>query len=146
MNSKLKNLMLMGVLGLSVASYAHEGGKRVHAKAKSNAIPPKKFIDPANMDLSVKPGDNFFEYANGTWVKNNPIPNKETRWGSFGILAQENTDRLLGLLAEASKGSHPKGSLEQRVGDFYASGMDTVRIEKLGYQPIMPALSRIDKI
>jgi putative endopeptidase len=146
MKLKLKNLMLLGVLGLSVNAFAGDGAKKLHAKTKSTAIPPKKFIDPANMDLSVKPGDDFFEYANGSWVKNNPIPNKETRWGSFGILAQENTDRLLGLLADASKTTHPKGSLEQRVGDFYASGMDTLRIEKLGYQPIMPALSRIGKI
>ena len=46
----------------------------------------RKFIDPANMDLSIKPGDNFYMYANGNWIKNTPIPAKETRWGSFNIL------------------------------------------------------------
>ncbi|PLW89626.1 M13 family metallopeptidase, partial [Mucilaginibacter sp.] len=107
----------------------------------------KKFIDPANMDLSVKPGDDFFEYANGGWIKQNAIPAKETRWGSFNILRQENTDRLLSLLNEVSKNPNsPKGSLKQRVGDLYASGMDSLAIEKKGYSPIKPDLQRIDKI
>ncbi|HEY2583805.1 MAG TPA: M13 family metallopeptidase N-terminal domain-containing protein, partial [Mucilaginibacter sp.] len=115
-------------------------------KTKTGAIPPKKFIDPANMDLSVKPGDNFFEYANGTWLKENAIPAKETRWGSFNILRQENTDKLIGLLNDVSKTSHAKGTLEQRVGDLYASAMDSLAIEKLGYDPIKADLQRIDDV
>ncbi|HVS92507.1 MAG TPA: M13 family metallopeptidase [Mucilaginibacter sp.] len=109
--------------------------------------PPTKFIDPANMDMSIKPGDDFFEYANGTWIKNNAIPAKETRWGSFGILHQENTDKLLNLLKDVSStAGQPKGSLRQRVGDLYASGMDSLTIEKRGYDPIKPDLERISKI
>jgi putative endopeptidase len=146
MKLKFTNLMLIGLLFLSVNVFAAGGGKKERHKAKSTAIPPKKFIDPANMDLSVKPGDNFFEYANGTWIKENAIPAKETRWGSFNILHQENTDRLLGLLNEVSKTSHPNGSLEQRVGDLYASGMDSLAIEKLGYDPIKADLQRIDNV
>ena len=110
-------------------------------------VPPKKFIDPTNMDPSVKPGDNFFEYANGTWIKKNAIPAKETRWGSFNILHQDNTDRLLKILKEVSKkAGQPKGSLSQRVGDMYASGMDSVSIEKRGYAPIKPDFARINQI
>ena len=48
--------------------------------------PIQKYIDPANMDLNIKPGDDFYRYANGTWIKNNPVPAKETRWGSFNML------------------------------------------------------------
>ncbi len=139
MRAKFANFMLMGAVGLSITAFTVSSKRSVDD-------PPKKFIDPANMDLSVKPGDNFFEYANGTWLKNNPIPAKETRWGSFGILGQDNTDRLLKILKEVSSSTHPAGTLEQRVGDLYASGMDTVAIEKLGYDPIKPMLSRIDKI
>ncbi|MES2426622.1 MAG: M13 family metallopeptidase [Bacteroidota bacterium] len=110
-------------------------------------LPKKKYIDPANMDLSVKPGDDFFEYANGAWVKKNPIPAKQTRWGAFNILAQENTDRLVAILKEASKtAGQPKGSLKQRVGDMYASGMDSLTIEKRGYEPIKSDLERIARI
>jgi len=76
----------------------------------------------------------------------NPIPSKETRWGSFGVLNQENTNRLLDLLHDVSKTTHPAASLEQRVGDLYASGMDSLNIEKRGFDPIKPALTRIDKI
>jgi len=139
MKIKFSNFILTGLLCLSVCAFTIEGSKNV-------VPPPVKFIDPANMDLSVKPGDNFFEYANGNWIKNNPIPAKETRWGSFGILAQVNTDRILGLLADVSKTSHAAGSLEQRVGDLYASAMDSASIDKRGFDPITPALDRIDKI
>src|ERR1700733_680571 len=138
MKLKFSNFILIGLVCLSFTAFT-SGGKKGHK-------PPMKYIDPKNMDLSVKPGDDFFEYADGNWIKNNPIPAKETRWGSFGMLNQENTDRLLGLLKEVSKTSHPKGSLEQRVGDLYASAMDTVSIEKLGYEPIKPELERINKI
>jgi len=139
--------MLIGLLCLSVQGFSAIGGRKGKTKAKKSfTIPPKKFIDPANMDLSVKPGDNFFEYANGTWIKTHPIPDKQTRWGSFGILAQENTDHLLMILKDVSKTSGPKGSLKQRVGDMYASGMDTAAIEKRGYNPIKPDLARIRQI
>ena len=144
MNLKLKNFMLIGLLCLSINAIA-AGGKKEKHNVKT-VVPPKKFIDPANMDLSVKPGDNFFEYANGNWIKENAIPAKETRWGSFNILHQENTNRLLGLLNEVSKTSHIKGSLEQRVGDLFASGMDSLSIEKLGFDPIKSDLQRIDNI
>src|SRR6185503_6030355 len=138
MKLKFSNFMLMGFICLSVCAFTLGGEK--------GSKPPMKYIDPKNMDFSVKPGDNFFEYANGNWIKNNPIPAKETRWGSFGMLNQANTDRLLALLKQVSKTRHPKGSLEQRVGDLYASAMDTVAIEKLGYEPIKPELERINKI
>ena len=99
------------------------------------------------MDLSIKPGDDFFDYANGTWIKQNAIPAKETRWGSFNILRQDNTDKLLTLLNEVSKTPGlPKGSLKQRVGDLYASGMDSVAIEKRGYDPVKPDMARIAAI
>ncbi len=147
MKFKLTNCLLLGLICLSVNSFAIGGGKKGKAKAtKTAVVPPKKFIDPANMDLNVKPGDDFFEYANGSWVKQNAIPAKETRWGSFNILHQENTDRLLGLLNEVARTRHPKGSLEQRVGDLYASGMDSLTIEKHGYDPIKADLARIDQI
>lgn len=148
MRSNITHLILIGIVFFSVSTFAADGGKRGKATAtKNTTIPPKKFIDPANMDLSVKPGDDFFEYANGNWVKQNAIPAKETRWGSFNILRQENTNRLIGLLNEVSSTiNQPKGSLQQRVGDLYASGMDSINKEKLGYGPIKPALQRIDKI
>ena len=136
------NTVLALALCLSVSAYAGNGKKPTPRPAH-----PRKFIDSANMDLSIKPGDDFFDYANGTWLKNNPIPAKNVRWGSFDNLIQNNTNRLLLLLKDVSATpGQPKGSLKQRVGDLYASGMDSLTIEKLGYTPIVPDLQRIDAI
>ena len=62
--------------------------------AQTTSAAPIKYIDPANMDITVKPGDDFFEYANGTWLKNNPVPPSKTRWGSFNVLIEQNSQRL----------------------------------------------------
>ncbi len=102
----------------------------------------RKFIDPANMDLSVKPGDNFYLYANGAWIKKTPIPSSKTRWGSFDALAEESSQALKSLLEDASK-DPGKSDLMKRVGDYYASAMDSATIEKLGYTPIKPYLDGI---
>ncbi|MGB2869888.1 MAG: M13 family metallopeptidase [Bacteroidota bacterium] len=96
------------------------------------------------MDLSVKPCDNFFLYANGTWVRNTPIPPAFSSWGSFTELAEKNNEVLHQILEEAAKKSDaPRGSNLQKIGDFYATGMDSARIESLGWQPIESDLNRI---
>ena len=102
----------------------------------------RKFIDPANMDLSVKPGDNFYLYANGAWLKKTPIPQSKTSWGSYNVLIEESSQALKGLLEDASK-DPGKNELMKRVGDYYASAMDSTAIEKLGYTPIKSYLDGI---
>ncbi len=104
-----------------------------------------KYIDKANMDLSVKPGDNFYQYANGTWIKNNPVPASRTRWGSFDELRQESTKRLQTLLDDATKATNPDRKTKI-IGDFYKSGMDSAAIEAKGYQPIKADLDRINNL
>ncbi len=107
----------------------------------------KGFIDKANMDLSVNPGDDFYTYASGAWVKNNPIPPKETRWGSFNQLRDFNINAVKTILEKAAADKNaPAGSLTRMVGDFYAAGMDSAAIEKLGYTPIKKDLVRITAI
>src|SRR6476469_678649 len=106
-----------------------------------------KYIDPANMDQSVKPGDNFYLYANGSWLKNNPVPASKTRWGSFDVLRQTSLERLKSLAEETATSKNvAQGSVEQRVGDLYASAMDSAAIEKAGYTPIKPELQRLASI
>jgi putative endopeptidase len=105
----------------------------------------KKFIDPANMDQSVKPGDNFYLYVNGNWIRNNPVPPSKTSWGAGAELAEESINALRDLLDEAS--ANPGTSaIAKRVGDFYKSAMDSVAIEKKGYQPIKPFLDKINTL
>jgi len=110
---------------------------------------PKKGVglDRANLDTTVSPTKDFFEYANGGWLKKNPIPGDQVRWGSFNILAEDNKAHLKELAEAASaKTGATKGSPEQLVGDFYHSAMDTVTIEKLGATPIKGEMEQIDKI
>jgi putative endopeptidase len=104
-------------------------------------------INPANMDLSVKPGDDFFRYANGTWMKNNPVPPDKTRYGSFDELAENNIIQVKSIAEEcAADLNAPKGSNRQKIGDFYASGMDAEKINSLGYTPIKNDLDAIRKL
>jgi putative endopeptidase len=120
----------------------------LHAAAGLAASPEKrKPIDPANMDTSVRPGDDFFRYANGTWLKNNPIPASESRWGSFAEV-QENNYKVLHEILEAAaiKTDAPKGSAMQMVGDFYASAMDSARAEADGAKPLDDEMGRIAAI
>ena len=108
---------------------------------------PAKFIDPANMDLSVRPGDDFYNYASGTWLKNNPVPAKETRWGSFNELRDFNINAVKKILENAvADKTAADGSLTKRVADFYTAGMDSAAIEKRGVSPIMPYLQKINAI
>jgi putative endopeptidase len=114
---------------------------------KDNNTAERKLLDPANLDTTVSPGDNFFLYANGTWLKNNEIPKSETRWGSFSELQENNYKALHELLDEAAANKNAKsGSAEQKVGDFYRSGMDSTAIDKAGITPLNGILSRIDAI
>ncbi len=106
-----------------------------------------KFIDPANMDRTVKPGDDFYKFASGEWIKNNPVPAKETRWGSFNQLRDFNINAVKKVLEKAvSDKNASNGSVTKRVADFYSAGMDSVAIDKRGYTPIKQQLLDIDAI
>ncbi|RZJ74332.1 MAG: M13 family peptidase [Flavobacterium sp.] len=133
MKIQLKNYF--AVLGIAACSFT------------ASAQKIQKYIDPTNMDLSVKPGDDFYRYASGNWIKNNPVPAKETRWGSFNELREFNAQAVKGLVEEAAADKNAKaGSVTKRVGDFYAAAMDSVTIEKLGYTPIKAELEKIKQI
>ncbi|MGM5470312.1 M13 family metallopeptidase [Flavobacteriaceae bacterium LMO-SS05] len=106
----------------------------------------KKIIEITGIDTTVRPGDNFFRYVNGTWYDSVPIPTTQAGVGAYMFMNYPQRLRLQGILDSVSKGHYPAGSTEQKVGDFYASGMDTVTINKRGYEPIKPILSAIETI
>ena len=118
--------------------------------AKPAANPAQKGvgINVANIDPSVKPCEDFFHFASGNWLKNNPIPAAESRWGSFNELADTNNATLRAILNDAAKNAAkaPKGSNAQKVGDFYASAMDSAVIEAAGLKYLQPHLNRIAAI
>ncbi|KQS33936.1 M13 family metallopeptidase [Dyadobacter sp. Leaf189] len=100
----------------------------------------------SGIDSTKKPGDDFFIYANGIWYDTIRIPDSQTGVGSYSFLNYPQRTRLQGILDSISAASNVAGSVEQKVGDFYASGMDTATINKRGHQPLQPLLSRIDAI
>jgi putative endopeptidase len=106
----------------------------------------QKFIETSNMDSSVKPGDNFYAFVNGKWLKSADIPATETEIGSFLDVYNRTKEHLKIILEDAAKSGAADGTIEQKVGDFYASGMDSVTIEQKGYDPLKPFLQQIDAI
>ena len=109
-------------------------------------VAPMGFIDTAAMDPSIKPGDNFYLYANGKWISSTVIPATEEGIGTASSMNDDVEAKLHGILDSVAKGGFATGSIEQKVGDFYASGMDSATIEKLGYQPVKPLLAEIDAL
>ncbi len=108
-----------------------------------SAAAQTKAFDTANMDKSVSPCTDFYQHANGTWLKNTEIPASEARWGTFNILADRNNVILREVLEAAAKNPGKKGSDTQLIGDFFATCMDEAGIEKLGTKPIEPHLKQI---
>ena len=99
-----------------------------------------------DLDTTVKPGDDFFKYANGGWLKKNPIPAAYASWGIGNVVEEELRDRLKKINEEALTANAPKGSNTQKIGDFYFSGMDTLSIEKEGLDPLKGELAKVDAI
>ncbi|MGK9369188.1 M13 family metallopeptidase [Melioribacter sp. Ez-97] len=107
----------------------------------------EKGFDINNLNKSVSPKENFYEFAVGNWVKNNPIPPDQSRWGMFNVLIEKNNELLRSIVEEvASNPNWEKGTAKQKIADFYVTAMDSARIEKYGYKPILPMLNQIDKI
>ncbi|WP_211327091.1 M13 family metallopeptidase [Chitinophaga flava] len=102
----------------------------------------------ADIDTAYKACDDFDNYANGNWKKNNPIPSTESRWGAFNILDKQNKEvRLKGIITEITgKKELKKGTEEQQIADYYTSFLDTATIEKRGITPLKPYLDKIDGI
>lgn len=106
----------------------------------------RAFVDVSGLDSSIKPGDNFFRFVNGRWYDSAQIAGDQTGVGSYMFLNIPQKQLLQHILDSVSKTNNTPGSIEQKVGDFYASGMDTATINKRGYEPVQPILSRIDSI
>jgi len=107
------------------------------------------FSDPlaTNRDTTVSPAENFFLYANGGWIKKNPIPGSERSNGIFRTIGDTINAQVKSICEKSAKNTGAaKGSNEQKIGDFYASGMDTVAIEKAGLSPLNAEIKKIDAI
>jgi putative endopeptidase len=129
------------VLGAALAA-----ASLVHAADAVPAKPATPGFNPAFMDPSVSPGADFARYAWGNWKNNNPVPADKARWGSFNELDQYNQKGLKGILETAAARPHEPGSVEQKVGDFFASAMDTAAIDAAGLKPVETDLAQVAAI
>ena len=121
---------------LSLSSDAGQNKEQCHS-----------LVNPADMDRAIHPGDDFYQYACGNWLKHNPIPKEYPLWGSSSVLAQENYLKLRAILEEAIDRKDPPldGDL-RKAADFYAAGMDTAVIEAHGMAALKPELDLIQSI
>lgn len=100
----------------------------------------------ADIDTTVSPAEDFFQYANGGWIKKTPIPAAESGWGIGNLVQEEIYARLQKINTAAANDKAAPGTITQKIGDFWFSAMDTLSIEKLGLQPLQPDLDKINAI
>ncbi|HMK04368.1 MAG TPA: M13 family metallopeptidase [Ferruginibacter sp.] len=100
----------------------------------------------ANLDSTITPGADFFDYANGGWIKRNPIPNEQSSWGIGHLVVEENMKRLREISEKAAAANAAKGSNDQKIGDFWTTGMDSTKIEADGLKPIQSLLDKLNAV
>ena len=106
--------------------------------------PLKSGLNPADMNTSVKAGDDFYEYACGGWMKANPLPPAYSRFGSFDRLGEDNNKRINDILKELGSNTYTNGTIEQKLSDYYKLAMDSARREQEGIQPVMPVIKKME--
>lgn len=97
----------------------------------------------SNLDKTVRPADDFYQFATGGWQKNHPLPAAYSRFGSFDQLAEDNNKRINTILGELKKKSYKKGTIEQKLSDFYKLALDVDARNKAGISPVKPLLDEI---
>ena len=123
-------MMTMAVSAISLSASAQE--------------PLKSGISLADMNTSMKAGNDFYEYACGGWMKANPLPAAYSRYGSFDRLAEDNNKRINGILKELQGNTYKQGTIEQKLSDYYKLAMDSARREQDGLQPVMPIIKKLE--
>ena len=125
-----KVFMMMTLSSMSMMAMAQE--------------PLKSGIDLTDLNPTVQPGEDFFEYACGGWMKKNPLPAAYSRFGSFDRLAEDNNKRINGILKELLENTYQEGTVEQQLSDLYKLAMDSARREKDGIAPVMPIIQKME--
>ena len=113
------------------------------SKMKGRQTPPDILVQ--NLDTTTRPGDDFFQYANGGWIKKTPIPGDETNFGIAQMVMEDLYARKKAINEDALKAEDPS-DIQRKIGDFYRSANDTVAIEKAGIEPLRPLLNKIQTV
>lgn len=145
---KIRNLLLAATCaGLLAACGDNPGGNGATQEAAAAKAELGQWgVDLSARDESVKPGDDFFRYANGTWLKTYELKPDQARYGSFLVLRDRSEERVKAIIEDLAKQEAAPGSIEQMIGDYFASFMDTERLNALGVEPLKPDLERIAAI
>jgi len=133
--SARRHLLLLALLGGASPAFP--------AETPLAALPYTPGLDVSAMDTSADPCVDFYRYACGGWIKNNPIPPDESRWSVFGKLERENQQFLWGILDGLAKSPAGRSAAQQKIGDYFAACMDEAAVEKSGGRPLKPTLARI---
>ncbi|MCQ8848890.1 M13 family metallopeptidase [Alteromonas stellipolaris] len=144
--------MLKSVVSLSVAlalSACSPQNTQPESQAPTAVTQQKELksgVNKENMDLTADPGNDFFQYVNGTWVDNLEIPADKSSYGAFTILRDESQDHVMKIIKSSAEGDFADGTDEQKVGDFYRAYMDTDTLNELGISPINADIEKIEAI
>ncbi|RMG76874.1 MAG: M13 family peptidase, partial [Bacteroidetes bacterium] len=141
----MKNKILLMVIVSSAVIGCQTGGEKPEEPTSTATY--SKSVDTSAMETSVAPCNDFYTFSCGKWVKNNPVPPTEGRWTAFNEVRDRNEKILREILEKAAQNTNaPKGSNTQKIGDFYASVMDSVKRDEQGISPVKAYLDRIDNI
>jgi putative endopeptidase len=136
------NKLLMGIIALSLLAGCSSNGKKTMDSEK-----PYPAFDVQNMDTTINIGDDFYDYVNGNWIKNHPIPADKNSISVFDELADRNRDEIKEIVEEAAADKNAQsGSATQKIGTFYNTGMDTVAIDNEGTKPVDKYFAMIEAI
>jgi putative endopeptidase len=135
--------LFLSLIGASALVSAQTAAPAAAPERPATSFPYTPGLDVSSMDRSADPCVDFYQYACGGWMKNNPIPADQARWSVYGKLAQENRRYLWGILEDLSKRQDGRSASQQKIGDYFGACMDEKAIEARGAEPLKPHLERI---